>query len=65
MKAYTQRLMSRKLAKLFAKYDFFKDDKPADDVYDILLEVYSALPIEIKEQIQSDFCLCKSGGTEI
>lgn len=37
MKAYTQRLMSRKLAKLFAKYDFFKDDKPADDVYDILL----------------------------
>lgn len=65
MKAYTQRSMSHKLAKLFAKYDFFKDDKPADDVYDILLEVYSALPIEVKEQIQSEFYLRKSGGAEI
>lgn len=65
MKAYTQRSMSHELAKLFVKYDFFNDDKLVDCSYGILLEVYSALPIEIQEQIRSEFYLRKSGGAEI
>ncbi len=57
MKLYVQRSMSHKLAELFIKYDFFNDEKFVDDTYGILLEVYGALPIEVKEQIQSDINL--------
>ena len=64
MRLYVQRSMSHKLAQLFIKYDFFNDDKLVDDTYGILLEVYDALPIEVKEQIQSEFYLRKSGGAE-
>ena len=65
MKSYTQRSMSHELAKLFVKYDFFNDDRLVDCSYGILLEVYFALPIEIQDQIRSDFYLLKSGSAEI
>lgn len=64
MKLYVQRSMSHKLAKLFVKYDFFNNEKSVDDTYGILLEVYGALPIEVKEQIQSELYFLKSRGVE-
>ena len=54
MKSYTEKSMITKLAKIFKKYDFFNDDKPIDDTYTVLSEVYNALPFEVKEKIRTE-----------
>ncbi len=53
-------ISTRKLAKLFLKYDFFNDDKPVDEAYGILCEVYSALDNDSKHRLHVDYDIAKT-----
>lgn len=52
----------RKIAKLFYKYHFFNDDLCGLDetAYDILCGIYSALDIDTKTRLYSEYSIIKS-----
>ena len=51
-----------KLAKLFAKYNFFEEGKTEfeNEVYNVLNEVYSALTEEVAEEVETLYYLKKA-----
>lgn len=39
------------LAKIFAKYDYFSDEKSPTEAYGVLMEVYETLSTESKDKL--------------
>ena len=49
-----------KLAKVFVDYQFYNDNLPVSDVYNVLVDIYNVLPRELADELDL-LCAPKDG----